>query len=169
MYPVYVVDPQFVTPSRMCVNRCSFVLQSLADLDQSLRRLGSRLYVVLGSPEDVIPALAQRWHATVVTYERDTEPVYRQREDRVAAALQARGVRLSVHVSHTLHDVERYWDALNGKPAPINFSGATTFVLHAYQKPDHCVCSVCAPVSGCWHTTRAYATSSTHPRRCGCV
>lgn len=36
---------------------CRFLLQSLEDLDTSLRKLNSRLFVVRGQPADVFPRL----------------------------------------------------------------------------------------------------------------
>jgi deoxyribodipyrimidine photolyase len=36
---------------------CRFLLQCLEDLDNSLRKLNSRLFVVRGQPADVLPTL----------------------------------------------------------------------------------------------------------------
>lgn len=36
---------------------CRFLLQSLEDLDSSLRKLNSRLFVIRGQPTDVFPRL----------------------------------------------------------------------------------------------------------------
>ena len=41
----------------MGVNRVRFLLDSLADLDASLRKLNSRLLVLQGTPQDVLPGL----------------------------------------------------------------------------------------------------------------
>ncbi len=45
-----------------------------SDLDASLRRLGSRLFVVTGTPEEALPRLWAQWKATRLTFESDTEP-----------------------------------------------------------------------------------------------
>jgi deoxyribodipyrimidine photolyase len=39
------------------VNRVRFLLDALADLDASLRKLDSRLFVLQGTPHDVLPGL----------------------------------------------------------------------------------------------------------------
>lgn len=64
LYPVFVLDPRYLErdPSafspgsaRSGLNRIQFLLESLADLDKSLRRLGSRLIVLRGGdPADVV-------------------------------------------------------------------------------------------------------------------
>ena len=63
LYPVFVLDPYYLEPdptssspgsARSGLNRIQFMLESLVDLDSSLRSLGSRLLVVKGDPADVI-------------------------------------------------------------------------------------------------------------------
>lgn len=63
VYPVFVIDPYFMEPdpnafspgsSRAGLNRIRFLLESLVDLDSSLRQLGSRLLVLKGDPGEVI-------------------------------------------------------------------------------------------------------------------
>jgi len=50
------------------------------DLDNRLRGLGSRLYVVRGSPEEQLETLLKKWKAVAVTWEEDTEPYARKRD-----------------------------------------------------------------------------------------
>ncbi|KAF7125059.1 hypothetical protein RHSIM_Rhsim12G0194000 [Rhododendron simsii] len=63
LYPVFVIDPRYMEPdptafspgsARAGVNRIRFLLESLADLDSSLRKLGSRLLVLKGEPGEVL-------------------------------------------------------------------------------------------------------------------
>lgn len=58
VYPLFILDPAFCSPETIGVNRYSFLLESLADLDSSLRRAGSRLFVAKGKPEELLPRLA---------------------------------------------------------------------------------------------------------------
>ncbi|CAI0470682.1 unnamed protein product [Linum tenue] len=74
LYPVFVIDPHYMEPdprasspgsSRAGLNRIRFLLESLKDLDLSLRKLGSRLLVMKGEPGEVlINCLKQKWVAT---------------------------------------------------------------------------------------------------------
>ena len=47
--PVFVLDPYFLKPQNVGTNRMNFLLQSLADLDASLRARSSRLIVLHGA------------------------------------------------------------------------------------------------------------------------
>lgn len=63
LYPVFVIDPHYMEPdpsafslgsSRAGVNRIRFLLESLKDLDSSLKKLGSRLLIFKGEPSEVL-------------------------------------------------------------------------------------------------------------------
>uniref|UniRef100_A0A8B9HQE9 Cryptochrome-1 n=1 Tax=Astyanax mexicanus TaxID=7994 RepID=A0A8B9HQE9_ASTMX len=54
---VYILDPWFAGSSNVGINRWRFLLQCLEDLDASLRKLNSRLFVIRGQPTDVFPRL----------------------------------------------------------------------------------------------------------------
>ena len=41
LYPVFCLDPHFVASGAVGANRLHFLLQTLTDLDSSLRKLGS--------------------------------------------------------------------------------------------------------------------------------
>ena len=62
-------------PSRPCgVNRWQFLLESLADLDEQLKAIGSRLIVVHGYPIDEIPKLVKKWEIDRIGMEIMHEP-----------------------------------------------------------------------------------------------
>ena len=46
VYPIFVMDPHFAKPDVIGINRYSFVLESLRDLDNSLRTLGAFIFVL---------------------------------------------------------------------------------------------------------------------------
>jgi hypothetical protein len=125
VYPVFVLDPFFANPDYVGVNRYSFLLQSLDDLDHSLRKLGSRLYVVLGKPLEQLPRLVGLWRVSLLTFESDIEPFALKRDDEVTTALQAVGVQVSQHTSHTLFPPQKYVQA-NGGSAPNVYGGVET-------------------------------------------
>ncbi|CAF93039.1 unnamed protein product [Tetraodon nigroviridis] len=54
---VYVLDPWFAGAANVGINRWRFLLEALEDLDCSLKKLNSRLFVVRGQPTDVFPRL----------------------------------------------------------------------------------------------------------------
>jgi deoxyribodipyrimidine photo-lyase len=87
--PLFVLDPYFFAPSRaeQLPHRMQFLLESLAALRQNLAHLGSELLLAEGKSVEVVPELARRLHATRVVAQRWTEPFGRERDRRVAAAL----------------------------------------------------------------------------------
>ena len=50
VYPTFIIDPNFVAPEKVGVRRFNFLLESMHDLDRSLRVLGSKLFVLRGNP-----------------------------------------------------------------------------------------------------------------------
>jgi len=118
--PVYVLDPYFRKHVRAGANRWRFLQQSLADLDLALRRLGTRLYVVRGEPDAVFPDLFVRWNVKLLTFELDTEPYARARDERLERSARLHGVRVEQTVSHTLYNTELVLRA-NGGRAPMTY------------------------------------------------
>ena len=93
---VFVLDPAILQAADMAPARLWFLLGSLAELQQRWRAAGSRLLVLQGDPAQVLPQLAEAIGAAVVAWNRDVEPYGRERDRRVAAALQAEGRKVLV-------------------------------------------------------------------------
>jgi deoxyribodipyrimidine photo-lyase len=106
--PLYCLDPrhfgqtQFGFP-KTGAYRAKFLLESLADLRQSLQNLGSNLVIRPGKPEEVIPTLvktlgieAVAWHQEVTTEERAVEQA-------LITALQNLGTRTQIYWGATLY------------------------------------------------------------------
>ena len=93
---VFVLDPAILQAADMAPARLWFLLGSLAELQQRWRAAGSRLLVLQGDPAQVLPQLAAAIGAAVVAWNRDVEPYGRERDRRVAAALQAEGRKVLV-------------------------------------------------------------------------
>jgi cryptochrome len=134
VYPVFIIDPKF-SQGQMGVNRHSFLLQCLADLDAGLRGLGSRLFVARGRPESVLPALMKKWSANLVTYEYDSGPYSRARDAAVTLSLRDihPAVRVCAHHSHTLFPLEQYEAKAGARGVPKSYKGFVD--LFAAQGP----------------------------------
>lgn len=120
---VYCLDPWFADPSRVGANRYRFLLDSLSDLDKSLRSLGSRLFVYRGKPAEILPRLWTQYGAKRLTFERDTEPYAVARDKSIEKAASEAGVQVISPSGHTLHDI----DAIIAK------AGGAAKVPTAYQ------------------------------------
>ena len=75
-----------VAPARLW-----FLSESLRELQQAWQQAGSRLLILKGDPAELLPRLAAGLGAAAVAWNRDVEPFGRERDRRVARALQAEG------------------------------------------------------------------------------
>ncbi|HVH47213.1 MAG TPA: deoxyribodipyrimidine photo-lyase [Labilithrix sp.] len=89
--PLFVLDPYFFAPARAreIPHRIQFLLESLAELAESIARLGSRLIVVSGKSTEVVPEIARAVEADRVVGFRWSEPIGQERDRRVTKALGA--------------------------------------------------------------------------------
>ncbi|NXC78535.1 CRY2 protein, partial [Anhinga anhinga] len=133
LHPLFILDP---SSSRAGAIARRFLLDALRDLDGNLRKMGSRLFVVRGCPEEVFPRLFHAWGTTRLTFEVDTEPPARQRDAAVAELAARHGVEVIQEVSHTLYDTERVL-ALNDGKAPLTYKRLQTLLasLGPPEKP----------------------------------
>jgi deoxyribodipyrimidine photo-lyase len=92
--PLYVFDDRLLASAAPA--RIWFLQRSLAELDRSLRALGSGLLVRRGHPELVLPQVAAEFSATEVLASRDVTPFSHRRDRAVAAALERAGSRLAL-------------------------------------------------------------------------
>ncbi|XP_027871895.1 cryptochrome circadian regulator 5 [Xiphophorus couchianus] len=119
LYPVFILDP-YLHHTQVGINRQRFLIGALKDLDCSLGKLNSRLFVLKGKPEDVFPKLFNMWNVTKLTYEYDTEPYSLRRDEKVASLAKEHGVDVIYKISHTLYNIERIIEENNGKP-PLTY------------------------------------------------
>ena len=101
---IYVLDTKVDRNTEIGLNLWRFLLQSLEDVDDSLRKLNSRLFVVRGQPTDVFPRLFREWKTSLLTFEEDSEPFGRERDAAIRLLARESGVEVAVRRSHTLYD-----------------------------------------------------------------
>ncbi|MBV8221010.1 MAG: deoxyribodipyrimidine photo-lyase [Solirubrobacterales bacterium] len=89
LVPVFCFDDRLLHGRHASGARTQFLLECLADLDESLRKRGSRLVVRHGRPETEIPRLVRETEATAVHLSADVGPFARARDARVERALDA--------------------------------------------------------------------------------
>ena len=102
--PLFVLDPFFFAPKRAreLPHRMQFLLESLKALEASLAHLGSHLLLVPGRSVDVVLRLAAQWKAGQVLAHRWVEPFGRERDRRVAGALERHGIDFHLFEGETL-------------------------------------------------------------------
>jgi deoxyribodipyrimidine photo-lyase len=72
--------------------RVTFIMESLRELDESLRKQGSSLIVLHGDPAVEIPKLALQLNCQAVISARDFEPYAAQRDETVKNSLLDAGI-----------------------------------------------------------------------------
>ena len=131
---IFILDPWFAGTSQQGVNKWRFLLQCLEDLDSSLRKLNSRLFVVRGQPADVLPQLFKEWRTTHFTFEEDPEPFGQGRDRNIVALCKESGVLVHKEASHTLYDLNKILEA-NGGQAPSTYSHFLKLIGGAVKPP----------------------------------
>lgn len=99
--PLFVLEPSSLGPARARAraHRVQFLLESLASLADELAARGTRLLVVEGPAERVVPRLLHDWRVDRVVAHRVTDPAGRERDRRLLAVL---GGRLELFEGETL-------------------------------------------------------------------
>lgn len=100
--PIFILDATIARTLRVGSNRWRFLIQSLEDLDASLKALGSRLFVLRGTPEEVFQKLFKEWSIKVITFESDIEPYSIIRDKRVEEIARQKGIEVIQCFGHTL-------------------------------------------------------------------
>jgi len=144
LYPVFVLDPRYLRPdpaaaspgsARAGVARVRFLLESLADLDARLRRLGSRLLLLRARDDDAAGAVCaalKDWNIGSLSFESDTEPYALTRDKKVTDFAMASGIEVFTPVSHTLFDPADIINKNGGRP-PLTYQ---SFIAIAGEPPE---------------------------------
>ena len=116
---VFVLDPAELEHPTMAPARRWFLLESLRELQQRWRQAGSQLLLLEGNAIELLPRLAQQLRAAGVAWNRDVEPLVRQRDRELATALKAIGVRVAAD-----------WDQLLVAPEQLKTGGGDPYRVY---------------------------------------
>ncbi|MES3016423.1 MAG: DASH family cryptochrome, partial [Bacteroidota bacterium] len=116
--PVYCFDPrQFETTSfqtrKTGAIRAKFLIECVADLQQSLQKLGADLIIRYGKPEDILPELVSKYEVSEVYHHREVA----SEETRVSADVENALWRLKINLKHFIGHTLYHKEDL---PFPIN-------------------------------------------------
>ncbi|CAH2220754.1 cryptochrome-1-like isoform X1 [Pelobates cultripes] len=135
IYPVYILDKHFMTSAiNIGSKRWDFILQSLEDLNCSLKKLNSCLLVIQGDYQEVLRVFVQKWNITQVTCDLEIEPYYKEMDENIKKMGEELGFNVVSLVAHTLYDVRRIV-AQNGGIPPLTFK-QFLHVLSILGDPD---------------------------------
>eukprot|EP00210_Caulerpa_lentillifera_P008440 g8052.t1 len=111
LLPIYIFDPRDYSTracrfSKIGPFRAQFILESVRNLRRNLERLGSKLFVRIGRPEEIIPSIVKRISATEVYCQEEYSKENVQRQNSLSDALGEMGVRLKKLSSSTMYHKE---------------------------------------------------------------
>jgi len=109
--PVYCFDPFYFDTTSQGLHktgniRVKFLLESVADLRENLRKLGGELIIRVGNPVDVIPQLAQEYQVSEVYHHREVAFEETGISEVVETALWKIKLNLKHFIGHTLYHKE---------------------------------------------------------------
>jgi len=118
--PFYTSEPAVLGRPDMAATRVRFVLDSLRELSGHIAAAGSHLALDHGDAAVTVVRAARAARADAVYWNDEYEPQLRQRDDAVAAALTAAGVR-----------VKRFHDRLLVPPGEVATGAGTPFTVYS--------------------------------------
>jgi len=146
LLPLYVIDPDAPfaqTHGRGAgIIRANFVLESMKEVDDKIKKMAtssgrnddgtSRLVVVLGKPEKVIPKIVRGVKASALFYEQEAAKPVRESDAAVFRAMKKdddedenHKCEIKGYGTHTLHPMETYLAKCKDGNAPSSYGGFT--------------------------------------------
>lgn len=148
--PLYIIDPDapFAQTSgrKAGAIRANFILESIKELDAKLKENDSKLVVVLGKPQQVLPQVIEQVGADALYYERETAAPIRELDALVFDELNNTSTSTSTSTSeqeveivgfdtHTLHPMEHYLAHCKDQVAPSTY-GVFTKIFNKLSVPE---------------------------------
>ncbi|MHB8243233.1 MAG: deoxyribodipyrimidine photo-lyase, partial [Solirubrobacteraceae bacterium] len=100
--PAFVLDRELLAGGCRAPNRLAFLLQSLTDLDRSLRERGARLIVLRGDVVEQALKLVHECSLSAIHMSADFTPYAQKRHRRLRHACETARVELRVHPGVTV-------------------------------------------------------------------
>lgn len=116
--PLFIWAPEEAAPWAPGAASRWWLHQSLAALDSQLSTQGSSLVLRQGSSFELLRKVAAESGATAVYWNRQYEPAVRQRDDKIAQALESIGIRAESHNGSLLHEPSVVKNK-NGRPFQV--------------------------------------------------
>lgn len=109
--PVYCLDPRYFVTTALGTQktgtfRAKFLLESIADLKNSLQKLGGDLLICKGIPGDVIPDICKKYQVDEVYHHREVASEETAISSNVEDALWKMQINLKHFIGHTMHHKE---------------------------------------------------------------
>jgi deoxyribodipyrimidine photo-lyase len=109
--PVYCFDPYYFTHTatgnaKTGAIRAKFLLESVADLRNNLRKIGGELLIRFGNPAEILHALAEEYQVNEIYHHREVAHEETAISEEVEGALWKMRLNLKHFIGHTLYHKE---------------------------------------------------------------
>ena len=84
--------------------RVTFIHNSVQEVDQNLRKMGSALVILYGDPRKEIPSLVKKLSIEAVFCNKDYEPSAKERDETVARNLHSKGSRFFTYTDQVVFE-----------------------------------------------------------------
>jgi deoxyribodipyrimidine photo-lyase len=100
---LFVFDPEILEKLESKSDlRVTFIYESLVELDQQLKKIGSRLLVRYGNPETEVPLVIKTLNATALYFNEDYEDYAKIRDQKVTSSLEKNGIECFQSKDHVI-------------------------------------------------------------------
>ncbi|KAJ3216969.1 hypothetical protein HDU67_008698 [Dinochytrium kinnereticum] len=122
LFPVFTIDPHYAIKVRVGIRRWQFLLESLQDLDHSLRAIGSRLIVCRGNPMELFPHLFKEWKVSHLYMMAENQGGWSAERDKALCEMsESLGVKAVITQGHNLYSLADVVEKNKGKP-PLTYT-----------------------------------------------
>lgn len=128
---LFVFDTNILSSLEPDDRRVTFIRKSLIEVDEGLRRHGSRLIVRIGDPLQIVPEVAQQLGVDTVYAGRDFEPYAIERDADVGCLLSRHGIRFEQPLDHVIQGADELFNQ-TGEPFRV-FTPYSKAWLARYQ------------------------------------
>ena len=124
--PCFIFDPRQIERQNQyrSMNALQFMTESLADLDDQIKKLNAKLYLFYGDPAKVVAKLIKQLDLGLVTVNADYTPFSINRDKEIELVCEKHDV-----IFHTAHDA-----LLNAPGTVVTGSGTPYSVYTAFYK-----------------------------------
>ncbi|CAG9560692.1 unnamed protein product [Danaus chrysippus] len=129
--PIYVIDPDI--KNRVGCNRLRFLFQSLKNLDTSLRKINTRLYVIKGKAVECLPKLFDEWHVKFLTLQVDIDADLVKQDEVIEEFCEANNIFVVKRMQHTVYDFNSVVKKNNGS-IPLTYQKFLSLVSDVQVK-----------------------------------
>lgn len=118
VFPVFCWDPSYIYKHRGGVNRYRFLLESLSDLSDELKKINkdSQLLLVRGQPQTRIKELCEKWEITHVAFEEDHNGYARNRDQEIRETLKKAKIEVISAEGRHLYPIQEVIKKTDNKP-----------------------------------------------------